>query len=379
MPKVKPSVHVHLDYGRSLETWRKKFLDGRVWEPYPYGYQHARACYEMTYSTDRKERPFRRLVRLGVYWCLGFDLVHAWRNRSAISQAEVVWTHTEHEHLAVAFVLKILRNNSTKLLAQSVWLWDEWKNYPQIKKWLYRWLLRRAGIHTTHSKVNLEVAQKELPQAEVHLVPYGTEPITVAEQGRQQHEGGIRVIAPGNDRDRDWRTLVESVRGEPDIELRIVSGRVQAEIGAGMDNVEIIRPTNVAELQRHYQWANVVAVPTRANLHASGTTVTLEALNTGLPAVVSRTGGIDDYFQDVVTYAQEGDPRSLRAALREACSAPHPGSFGRVVVERRGLTARDYCARHIVLTEILLGHAVDSSRVSSFAPLEAVWTEGLNQ
>ena len=376
---ARPLVHAHLDHGRSLETWQAKFRDGRVWEAFPYGYQHGRECYEMTYSTDRDERPVRRLFRLGVYWCLGFDLVHAWRNRRAIGRADVVWTHTEHEHLAVAFVLKVRRNKSTKLLAQSVWLWDEWQTYPRLKKWLYRWLLRRGGVHTTHSRLNMEIAQAELPGANVFLIPYGTEPITVVRQGQPQRISGIRVIAPGNDRDRDWQTLVESVRGEPDIELKIVSGRAKSKLSAGIDNVEIIRPAGVADLQRHYEWANVVAVPTRANLHASGTTVSLEALNAGLPVVVSRAGGIEDYFQDLVAYAEVGNPNSLRAALREAHSAGPQGAQGKIFVEARGLTARDYCARHILLTEMLLGHTAGSADVSQFSSLETVYDEARNK
>lgn len=30
---------------------------------------------------------------------LGFDLVHAWRDRRALNDADAIWAHTEREHI----------------------------------------------------------------------------------------------------------------------------------------------------------------------------------------------------------------------------------------------------------------------------------------
>ena len=371
MNNPKRKVHVHLDYGRSLKTWEKKFGDGRVWEKYPYGYQHAVDRYDLSYSVDKSENAFTRLARLGVYWCLGFDMIHAWRNRTAITEADAVWTHTEHEHLAVALLLRISKNKKTKLVAQSVWLWDEWPSYSRVRKAIYHWLLARGNAHTTHSQLNRTLAKAVLPEAEVYFVPYGTENINIEGAVTKGPGTKLRVVAPGNDRDRDWATIVKAVRGADNVELRILSRKADAGLASGIPNVSVIRPQGTADLSDHYRWANVVAVPMRRNVHASGLTVTLEAINAGLPAVVTRVGGIDDYFGNYVTYVEPGDPEQLVEALWESIGSSSRPDRGRSYVEARGLTAVDFAARHVLITEKLFGAPVDVRKISEFNKVTA--------
>ena len=100
-----PRVFVFLGHGFGA-SWARGELPG-INEVMPYGYHHGRdeGCI-VTYSEDTPEGPFRRLVRLGLRKTLGFDMIHAWRNRDGLRDAHVIWTHTELESLAaLAFLL----------------------------------------------------------------------------------------------------------------------------------------------------------------------------------------------------------------------------------------------------------------------------------
>ena len=63
------------------------------------------AEFALNYAQDTSESAPVRFMRRGLKAALGFDFIHAWRNRHAILQSDVIWTHTEQEHLAVALVL----------------------------------------------------------------------------------------------------------------------------------------------------------------------------------------------------------------------------------------------------------------------------------
>ena len=130
-------VFVHLAYGYGAQSWERRWKDGRILginEPLPYGYFRAEAmgC-AVTHSQDKKETAPERLFRLGIRVLLGFDLIHAWRNFDGIRNADVVWTHTESQFLAILLLLRNTpRHRRPKLIAQSVWLFDQWHRLPQL-------------------------------------------------------------------------------------------------------------------------------------------------------------------------------------------------------------------------------------------------------
>lgn len=368
----KTRVYVHLDHGRSPANWNLKYETKRVWEPFPYGYQYASGLYDMSFSEDRGETGAQRFFRRGLSWFLGFDILHAWTNRTQINEAEVIWTHTEHEHLAVSTILKISKNDRTKLIAQSVWLWDKWQSYSRARRALYKSLLKRASVHTTHSSLNREIAEKILHPNRVLLVPYGTEQIDRVPRRSREDDRPLRVVAPGNDRDRDWSTLVQAVKGCEDMELRIVSKRSLDHITKNIPNVSVVKPSGIKDLWANYLWADVVAISLTPNHHASGLTVALEALNAGLPVAATRVGGLEEYFGNgILKWAKPRDANSLGAAIRAAGSADRGDDAARELVVKYGLTARDYSARHAILTDLLVsGTSVEDARVSSFATID---------
>jgi glycosyltransferase involved in cell wall biosynthesis len=157
------------------------------------------------------------------------------------------------------------------------------------------------------------------------------------------------VLSVGGDRDRDPATLfaaLERVHAErPDVEL-VVQTASDLAPPAGVTTVPHVSHRELADL---YARASVVAVATRDNLHASGMTVSLEAMATGRPVVMTRTPGIEDYVADGRTglLAPVGDPGALAAHVLRLLADEHEarafGAAGRAAVEQR-LTTRHLAA-----------------------------------
>src|ERR1700738_3490983 len=98
-------------------------------------------------SRDRPEAAPTRFFRLGIRAILGFDLIHAWRNFEGMRNADVVWTHTESQFLAILLLLQSRPPaRRPKLIAQSVWLFDQWHKFFALKRWLLSILVKKADI-----------------------------------------------------------------------------------------------------------------------------------------------------------------------------------------------------------------------------------------
>jgi glycosyltransferase involved in cell wall biosynthesis len=357
-------VFVHLAHGFGASHWEAKWKRSEIIginDRLPYGYFWARddGCL-VEYSEDEEERLVRKLMRLGIRALLGFDFVHAWRNRRGIGGAEVVWTHTESQYLAVLLLFQARRRaRRPKLIAQSVWLFDRWSRLSRPRRWFYAWLMRQADVLTVHSPDNLEKARELFPMCRSEIVPFGirTEPIRCREP-RKPH-CPIRVLSLGNDRHRDWMTLVDAIKGWGQCELRLVSRQISRALVRGARNVEVVCPNTNDELMALYEWADIVALAIKPNLHASGITVVEEATVCGVPVICTDTGGLRAYFSDgEVKYVPARQPEALR---RQIASFAQDDDAGAAMVKRArermvaaGLSSRDFARRHAKLSRELL-------------------------
>jgi hypothetical protein len=171
-------VFVHLARGFGAAQWQAKWDRGEIIglnERLPYGYFWAQrdGCL-IEYSEDHPEGPFGAAFRLGVRLLLGFDFVHAWRNRHGIYAAEIVWTGTESQYLAILLLLRIVgRRQRPEVIAQSVWLFDSWPRLLTLKRWLYRRLIADAAVLTVHSKEGLKAVRALFPRQRSMFMPYG--------------------------------------------------------------------------------------------------------------------------------------------------------------------------------------------------------------
>jgi glycosyltransferase involved in cell wall biosynthesis len=370
-------VFVHLVHGFGARRWSEAWARGEmpgILDKLPYGYYHAADDrYEVQHSEDVNESRLTRFMRLALRRALGFDLLHAWRNRVGLFEADIVWTHTELEHLGV-LLLWTLTNPASRprLIAQSVWLYDRWDEFSAPKRWLYRTLLAKADILTVLSPDNLIRARELFPNTPVEFVRFGIDSGAITPAVKRARHKPLRVLSLGRDMHRDWDTLIEAIKPCGDWHLRIAATQNVPRLAAQSDRIELIKAATAKEVLDLYAWADIVVLPLRANLHASGITVLAEAALSGVPVIASDTGGLRSYFSGrEVKYVAVGDFLALRHAIRAladddnlrfrlACAAQE-----RILSD--DLSSKAYAMRHREISDRLL-----SSNERASAPAKGV-------
>jgi len=356
-------VHVHLAVDKDPVEWRRKRESGDlvgINDPTPYGYGRAEemGC-RVTFSKSTKESRLAKLCRLGVRAIVGADLVHAWRNRTAIGNADIVWTHTESQYLSVAMVGLLMRRR-IRIIGQNVWLIDTWDALTLPKKALFRWLISRVDVLTFLSPENCARAKVLFPAANVRLVRFGIPAENKQVPVERSCAQVISVLAVGNDRHRDWKTLIDAVGGVPNFRLKILSGSVPKRLVKSAGNIEVTRARSNDELHRAFDEATLVCVPLKKNFHASGLTVIQEAVLSGVPVVATDIGGLSGYFcADEIRYVPVGDGDALRAAFeeiaREPARARERASRAQARMgNREEIGAQRYICRHVELSREIL-------------------------
>lgn len=345
-----------------VRAWRQAFDAGEVPDRTPYGYHHAEALgYELVYP--RWPRPVGRtadaLSRLA-WRTLGFDLLHVWRNRDQLwhERLDAVWTHTEREFLAFLLLRRLGLVPEVPIVAQSVWLADEWPQLGRGHRMLYDWLMRDADICTFMSPLNETFARDRQWGRRIQLVEFGIslESFPLRAPRRSREPGPIRVLAAGNDRHRDWTLLHQAYAGDPTFEVTVASQNFPATLmGANI----AAKSHTQAEMREAYARSDVVVVPLRDHLHASGITVICEAVACGKPVVASRAGGLGHYFtDDHVVYVPVGDASAMASATRRVAEQADVACMRTVAAQRRlldlELTSAGYARRHVELTDALL-------------------------
>ena len=361
-------VFVHLAYNFGARNWNLNYANGKLLginEPYAYGYHRAADFgFLVKYSEDQQESRLTKLFRLGVRYVLKFDPVHAWRNRKGIYDADVVWTHTESQCLAILLLSSFLRaKRRPKLIAQTVWIFDRWRKFPWPNRWLYTKLLSQADVVTVHSPENLKIARRLLPQVRSELVLFGIRAEEKVPPRRRPFHDPIRIISLGNDEDRDWTALINAVKDWNKCELRIGSQKVSPRQIAGATNIRIVTAKSNCDLLRlFYDWADLAVVSLKPNAHASGITAIQEAALWGVPLICSNTGGLKAYFLDEeIKYVPVFDPQAIRGAIEEA-AVDEQGRWARAKRAQdrmgpEGLSSHAYIKRHVELSRELLALA----------------------
>ncbi|MDR6385268.1 glycosyltransferase family 4 protein [Paraburkholderia caribensis] len=350
-------VHVHLFYGADPRFYRPGENIGCL-----YGYHHAESDeFQLSYSQDAKESKPVRLVRRALKTMLGFDLIHTLRNRDEMLRSDVIWTHTEQEWLSAALMLLMNGKRQTQplLLAQSVWLIDKWPNYGLLRRWFYRKLIARADLLTTLARDNAELCREYFGRDATQLF-YGlnTRDFPVQQPKAWQPDTPLRIAAIGNDRDRDWETLIKAVGNDPRFAVRLATRRRIPRALRSL-NVQVAPAAGLKKQRELYDWADVVVVPLRPNTHASGITVMLEAAAVGKPMVVTNVGGLQDYFSArAAAYVPPFDADALREALLGLIASPdkalQQAQAASMQLVSRDHTTQHYAQQHVKLTRDLL-------------------------
>ena len=362
------NIHVHLYYGVDPSQYRKDENVGCL-----YGYHHAESeAMALSYSQDHPEGRVLRAIRRGLKALLGCDLIHTFRNRAALLEADVIWTHTEREYLSAALLLMLKRGpRKPFLLAQSVWLLDIWESLGVFKRVIFKRLLSEANLLTTLTHDNAALAKKFWSR-EATVVLYGIStddfPLQPVSEKWRPHEP-LHVAAIGNDRDRDWQTFMAAFENDKRFSARLATQRKVTRPDRA-DNVVVAPVSGLAEQRALYEWADVIVVPLHPNHHASGITVLLEAVMAGKAVVATGIGGLSDYFSDdAVSYVPVHDAQSLRETVA-ALGADPEGTTARIrraqqELVSKDLTTRGFARQHVMLTRQMLRQAQASERAES--------------
>ena len=362
-------VTVLMNHSQDPAAWTDRHRAGHTIEATPYGYGLADEWFDLTWARSHQESPRVRRWRIALAGRLGFDLVHAWRNREVLFAADVVWTHTEVEHLAVSFLQRLMpRHRGTRVLAQTIWLWDRWPELGRMKRGLYRWLLRSQPVECTHSPLNLAVSRETVPGRRVLLVPFGTHGLDALVSPSEETPNDWDVIAPGNDQHRDWATLAEVARRRPHLRFWVASGSASARAVVWPDNVHVARVPDASVYATLLANASACVLSLKPNLHVSGMTTTLEATSVGTPVVVAGDGGLPAILGPGPLFERSGDPAALALAIDRALSAGSDDDGSMPDVVGRGLTQRDYVTRYAILTDMMCGDRPWDDTVSALAP-----------
>jgi glycosyltransferase involved in cell wall biosynthesis len=357
--KPRRTAFVHLKHGLDVARYREQYRRGEVPDETPYGFHHAESMgWEVQFSEDHEESSLVRFVRRALLRVLGFDLVHAFRNRRAIAGADIVWTMEEIQFLAVCALPWVAWGmRRPRLIAQTVWLWNRWEQYSGLRRAMLRRLLRRADALTFHSERYLPVVERWLPGSQPRLLPFGISldsfPWTEA-RARTHHP--LRVLSMGSDPTRDWTTLLRACGNDERFEMGVVCGWLDEATAGRYSNLRVPRNPSMQEFRELYAWADVVVVPMVPNLY-SGITVALEATSLGLPVVCSDTGGVPTYFSpDEVVYVPAADAEALRAALLGTTPEQRSGWAQRAQrrFQREDYSTRGVARRYVALSEELL-------------------------
>jgi glycosyltransferase involved in cell wall biosynthesis len=361
-------VHVHLFYGADPRFYRQGDDIGCL-----YGYHHAESdAFALTYSQDARESRPVRLARRALKAALGFDFIHTWRNRAAMLGSDVIWTHTEQEWLSAALMLRLCGRKAGPgaaplLLAQSVWLLDKWPSYGFFRRWLYRKLITRADRLTTLASENAALCQRYFGRDATPLL-YGlnTRDFPVNAPTQWNPRTPLRIAAIGNDRDRDWETLIKAFGNDSRYTVKLATRRrIPASLRAS--NVEIALFSGIKKQHELYDWADVIVVPLRPNSHASGITVMLEAAAVGKPMVATNVGALQDYFPaGEAAYVPPFSPQALRDAVDRLAADPaqalRQAQAAAAGLLARDLTTRHYAMQHVKITEEMLRARAQAAR-----------------
>jgi glycosyltransferase involved in cell wall biosynthesis len=220
----------------------------------------------------------------------------------------------------------ILRERRKPVVTGVVWLTDE---VSATTAWFARRALPKAALVWASSSAMIPRLRADWGVRDPQHIPLGID--TDFFQPQEGCEPGL-VVSAGNDRHRDHALLVRAARQ--------AGARLEIATRLPVDP-EVARPgLTEGQIRGLYARASVVAIATTPNVHASGLTVTLEAMASGRPVVIPDTPGLTDYVvpEETGLVYPVGDEAELAKCLQRLVSDPamaaELGAAGRRRVER---------------------------------------------
>lgn len=324
---------------RNFDTWYSQYLAGEAIAPLPYGIQELENHGFRLAFARRTEHPPWRKPRDVIEHRTGVLIERALRGVRAAAEADIVIALLEQQGYAAAIAKRchLPPYASTPLVIWTCWLADELLNASTRRRKQLLGRVAGADLLTYFGRRAGEVFDESgvAPDRTVELTWGVTDSyFTPGDQDRD-----IDVLAVGQDRGRDYRTLLAAFEGL-DLTLDLVCKTDSIENLRIPRNVRVHGTVSMSAYRRLLQRARIVAVPTRELVYPTGSSVALEAAASGCAVVVSATAGLRAYFDDRVNgrLVPVGDVEGWRTVLSEL----HHDVDQRTVL---GLAARDRVQR----------------------------------
>jgi glycosyltransferase involved in cell wall biosynthesis len=339
-------IFIFLGLGQDPEETARSYADDCAPDRVAYGFHLAEAeGFDVSYSHDPdrgKVGPLRRAANK----FLKIDLVHAFRNRQKIRDADAVWAMSERESLAIGLLMQFGLVAKRPVISSSVWIWSDWAKTSLFQRLLYRLACRSITVMTVQSAKCLPIAQHAMPSLRTEVMHFGINPDHYdLSPYNADAEGPIRILAAGNDRTRDWTTLLAAFGSDERFDVKLLCSWVADSSVAAHKNVSLEKGVSLKAFRNYYRWADVIAIPMIDNAF-SGITVALEAASVGRAILVSDTGGVGTYFSpDEAMFVPVEDSESMRHILGNLSRADF---LGYATAANKKFVDADYTTRRMI-------------------------------
>ena len=326
---------------RNFDSWHRQYLRGEAIASLPYGLesleQHG---FQLEWAPRWTSAPWRK-PRDAVEHRTGIPLERAVRGVRLAAEADVVIALLEQQGYAAGLAKhwRVPPYARTPLVIWTCWLADELASAsPRRRSWLLR-NTQSADLITFFGVTGGDV-----------LIDMGFDPERISEltwgvtTSFYAPSGGLRdiqVLAVGQDRGRDYRTLLAAFEAL-DFPLDLVC---KPENIAGLKvptNVRLHGTVSMAKYRALLQRAQVVAVPTHERVYPTGSSVALEAASSGSAVVATATPGLKAYFDEGENgrLVPHEDVETWRTVLQELVhDAPQRARLG--IAARQRVLARN--------------------------------------
>jgi len=334
-----PQIEVIYQAEQDLESWIRRSSLDEVPSRWPYGL-HELSTWPASVSAASVAPP--GMIPRVVARIVPASLRARWAAGSEGRHIGITWDENAARRM---LMLKPHREMFTGV----IWLTDMLASDPSSHEGLVRTLHQMDGLWVLN-RPQMAALQKLFGTdgPPVSFVPFGVDSTFFSPQS---YPDKPMVLSVGSDRHRDPETLFAALRlvhaRRPDAEI-LVQTRSDLPAPTGVTKISAVPHSELREL---YARSSVIAVATKPNLHASGMTVTLEAMATARPVVISRTVGLEDYMTEgqCGLFSRPEDPQDMSERILELLDDPgraaQMGQRGREILEAKFTTS--HMARRI--------------------------------
>jgi hypothetical protein len=303
--------------GHDLDAWQARYDAGAAPARLPYGVD---ALEEVGFALRAHGRSGGRAVakaRDVVEHRLGFPVQVPLRSIPDVARSDLVVALLEQEGaLPAIFKARGIPPYARRpLMVWSCWLADEiGRAAPSERAAMYN-RFRHADLIAHLSGRETEIlVDAGFSEEQLVVMTYGVSDdyyVPGAEEDRD-----LDLVAIGQDRGRDYATLLDAIRGT-DLVLDLVCRPENLAGLAVPDNVRVHGPVSHEHYRSMLRRTKVMAVPTRVLAYPTGSSVGLEASASGCCVVATDTPAMSDYIQDETSgvLVPPGDVTAWRETL----------------------------------------------------------------